>query len=117
VSRKTVWDRLRHNSFKEGDPPPETLKELSDLYCKVMGDPTDFSTGKFIVRQFDGMDGCWCDLPEATNVTGEVALRAWSAKTERGTKRVRFDEIDYYRIFPSDTRMKWDGSEGREMFR
>jgi hypothetical protein len=38
-------------------------------------------------------------------------------KTANGTKAVKFSEIDYYRIFPADTAMVWDGSEGREMFR
>jgi hypothetical protein len=64
---------------------------------------------------WDGMDGCW------TNCTGEVsrdeALRTWAKETDGGTQRVKFDEIDYYRIFPGGTRMAWDGSEGREMFR
>jgi hypothetical protein len=91
---------------------------LEDLYRRVM-QPTDIPNfaGWFTVRLFDGMDGCWCDLDEATNVTGDVALKVWSKKTKKGTKKVAFSEIDYFRIFPEDTRMTWDGSEGREMFR
>ncbi len=77
----------------------------------------DFENGRFTVRLWDGMDGCWCDLDEATNVDGKTALRVWLSRTHNGTKKISFDEIDYYRIFSADTRMKWDGTEGREMFR
>jgi hypothetical protein len=63
------------------------------------------------------MDGCWCDCSEATSVTGDVALQKWSKETKGGTEKVNFSQIDYYRIFPADTKMAWDGREGREMFR
>jgi hypothetical protein len=65
------------------------------------------------------MDGCWSDCSDAPDVDAATALAKWAAVTEGGTKRTRFAsaDIDYYRIFPSDTRMQWDGSEGREMFR
>lgn len=91
--------------------------ELVALYCRVMGDiPETFAKYEtFIVRVWDGMDGCWSDC------TGEVgcdeALRYWAEKTDGGTRRVSFSEIDYYRIFPGGTRMCWDGAEGRELFR
>jgi hypothetical protein len=69
------------------------------------------------VRGLEVIFGCWSDLDEATGVPAKKALAVWGVKTLNGTKQVRFDEIDYYRIFPADTRMGWDGSEGREMFR
>jgi hypothetical protein len=62
----------------------------------------------YIVRQWDGMDGCWTDC--TGDVGREEALRAWASR-----HNVSYDEIDYYRIFPDGTRMDWDGSEGREM--
>lgn len=97
------------------------LAEAIEIYCKKAHDfeacGLDFENGRFTVRIWDGMDGCWSDLDEATNVTGEVALRVWLERTSNGTRKISFDEIDYYRIFWADTRMKWDGSEGREMYR
>ena len=94
-----------------------TAEARETIYRHVMRphDLPDFKTGKFTVRQFDGMDGCWCDV--ATDVSGEEALRVWSDRTKDGTEKIKFADIDYYRIFPSDTHMVWDGSEGREMFR
>lgn len=68
----------------------------------------------FVVRLWDGMDGTWCDCGEPHALL-EGALAVWFQRTERGTKNVSFNEIDYYRIFPADTRMHY--SEGREMFR
>lgn len=93
------------------------MSEQETLYRNVMFpiDLPDFTVGKFTVRCWDGMDGCWCDV--AKDVTGAEALEVWCMKTANGTKAVKFSEIDYYRIFPADTAMVWDGSEGREMFR
>ena len=90
-----------------------------DHYKEVMGEDPGLITGvnHFTVRLWDGMDGCWCDCSEATNVLPVKALRVWNEKTSNGTKKIRFAEIDYYRIFPADTKMEWDGSEGKEMFR
>ena len=71
----------------------------------------------FTVRQWDGMDGCWCDAPEARGVPVDAALNAWMRYTENGTKKISYQEIDYYAIFPADTRMVWDGGPGGEMHR
>jgi hypothetical protein len=98
----------------EAGAAPEPLLAL---YCRVMGDVEAALTAhdRFVVRHWDGMDGCW------TNCTGEVgrdeALRVWAERTSGGTRQVSYAEIDYYRIFPGGTRMHWDGSEGREMHR
>jgi len=99
--------------------PIESLssKQLLQLYCCTMHEVEGFFVkhATFIVRHWDGMDGCW------TNCTGAVAhdeaLRTWAAKTEGGSKNIAYAEIDYYRIFPGGTHMLWDGSEGREMNR
>lgn len=90
--------------------------QLVELYLRIMGRTLDFAKHEtFVVRVWDGMDGCWTDC------TGEVgrdaALRYWAEKTDGGAHHVAFAEIDYYRIFPGGTRMAWDGSEGREMLR
>jgi hypothetical protein len=79
---------------------------LLDLYKRVMNDSIDFTQGTFTVRIWDGMDGCWTDVGEATNVSADKALEVWNERTKGGTEKIRFDEIDYYRIFPADTYMK-----------
>jgi hypothetical protein len=90
-----------------------TLPELIDIYEGIMR-PRDLTReGLWVVRLFDGMDGAWCDCTEA--VTPEAALRVWFEKTEGGSKATSFNDIDYYRIFPATTAMKWSGD--REMFR
>ena len=72
--------------------------------------------GPWVVRQWDGMDGCWADATGP--LTPPAALAVWNERTDSGTKRVSFkNDIDYYRIFPADTRMFLDGREGRELFR
>ncbi len=99
----------------------ELTNTLGDIYRKRMDSvdfdiPSyDFHTQRFSVRQWDGMDGCWCDI--ATDVSGLKALTLWFEHTDKGTRRLRFAEIDYVRIFPGETRMVWDGSPGAEMFR
>jgi hypothetical protein len=90
--------------------------DLLALYCRVMHMPTSFfKHATYVVRLWDGMDGCWTDC------TGEVArdeaLRYWADRTDGGRHHVAYGEIDYYSIFPGGTRMRWDGSEGREMHR
>jgi hypothetical protein len=92
-----------------------TLEEMEQKYREVMGPMILSEPGLFIVRLWDGMDGCWCDC--TTAVTKEAALKVWMEKTKDGTKKIAFSEIDYYKIFPAATSMLWDGSEGREMFR
>jgi len=91
--------------------------ELLAIYCRVMREGADFFVKyeTYVVRSWDGMDGCW------TNCTGNVgrdeALRYWADRTDGGTHQVDYAEIDYYRIFPGGTHMLWDGSEGQEMHR
>lgn len=96
---------------------PLSSDELCAIYCRIMGETCEVFDAhpSYIVRHWDGMDGCWTDC------TGEVArdeaLCYWADKTDGGTRNASYDEIDYYRIFPGGTRMHWDGSEGREMHR
>ena len=58
---------------------------------------------KFIVRLYDGFDQLWVDVSEP--VTKEEALRIWKEETNNGTKNSKFEHIDYYAIFPANTRM------------
>jgi hypothetical protein len=62
----------------------------------------------FIVRFYDGMDNQWMNV--SGSVPREEANKIWLEKTENGTKHISFDEIDYYKVFPADTRMIY--SEG-----
>lgn len=90
--------------------------ELLALYCRVMHVPAVFfKHATYIVRQYDGMDGCWTDC--TGDVPRDEALRTWATYTDGGAHNVAYAEIDYYQIFPGGTRMHWDGSEGREMHR
>jgi hypothetical protein len=90
--------------------------QLIELYRRVMGAALDFAKHEtFVVRLWDGMDGCWTDC--TGDVGRDEALRGWAERTDGGTHRVSYSEIDYFAIFPGGTRMLWDGSEGMEMHR
>ena len=100
-----------------GEVKALTSEALLATYCEVMRDTADVFVkyDSYVVRLWDGMDGCWCDCTGA--VGREEALRYWAEKTGGGAHHVSYAEIDYYRIFPGKTRMHLDGSEGRELFR
>lgn len=70
-------------------------------------------TDLYVVRHWDGFDGEWMD------VFGPAAKSAcdayWREKTDNGKKNSSYDDIDYYRVFPADTKMQY--SEGRSMTR
>lgn len=65
----------------------------------------------FVVRLFDGFDFEWMDV--SPPVCREEAERIWYEKTRGGTYKTRFDDIDYFRIFPANTVMHFS-KEGRE---
>ena len=58
---------------------------------------------RYIVRLYDGFDNLWIDVSKAVPL--EEAYTVWMDKTGNGTKTTSFQDIDYYAIFPSDTRM------------
>lgn len=60
---------------------------------------------KFVVRLWDGFDGIWMDVSDP--VSKEEADRIWNEKTEDGTKKTNYDDIDYYAIYPADTKMRF----------
>jgi len=81
--------------------PDETL-----ALATIIGEEIDKSApnvDKYIVRIYDGMDFVWTDVSEP--VTKKEADRIWSQKTDSGTKMTKFDDIDYYKVFPADTKM------------
>lgn len=106
--------RMVENMNKESSEKPN-FDEHFALAAREKALSPDLDEGPklFIVRLFDGMDGEWVNVSDA--VSEEEATKIWNEKTENGTKKIRFDEIDYFRIFPADTVMKY--SDGREMFR
>ena len=57
----------------------------------------------FIVRIYDGFDYEWYDVSDA--VSKEEADRIWNEKTNNGTQKTQYNDIDYYKIFPADTKM------------
>lgn len=59
--------------------------------------------GLFIVRLYDGFDNIWMDVSK--ELSFEEAMKTWREKTEDGMKNYEYDHIDYYEVFPSDTRM------------
>jgi NDP-sugar pyrophosphorylase family protein len=58
---------------------------------------------KFIVRLYDGFDNEWIDISEPT--TYEEAQQIWIQRTNNGTKNIKYEDIDYYKIFPANTTM------------
>ncbi len=58
---------------------------------------------KYIVRLYDGFDNKWMDVSKA--VTYTEAKKIWDERTKNGTEKTKFDDIDYYKIFPADTTM------------
>ena len=59
----------------------------------------------FIVRLYDGFDYVWIDISEP--VTKEEAKKIWNEKTKNGTEKTSFGDIDYFDIFPADTKMHY----------
>lgn len=90
--------------------------KLARIYAAVMGPTPGFLAGvRYTVRLWDGIDGAWVDCEGLVAVAPDEALRGWYRLTEGGTKKISFDEIDYYRVFLCGTEMYW--GHDREMFR
>ena len=70
----------------------------------------------YVVRLFDGFDYEWIDVSEP--VSYEEAKKIWNDRTDNGTKKKSFNDIDYFKIFPVDTVMKYseDGVYGTEKY-
>ena len=59
----------------------------------------------YTVRHYDGFDNNWIDILESVPYT--EARKLWDEKTAGGTQTTRYDDIDYYDIFESDTKMRY----------
>ena len=57
----------------------------------------------FIVRLYDGFDHIWIDVSKP--VEKSEADRIWNEETLNGTKNTKYEDIDYYCIFPANTKM------------
>jgi len=68
----------------------EKEKKTSDLY---------------VVRLYDGFDNLWIDITDP--ITKENAEKVLAKKTDNGKKNTCYDDIDYYWIFPANTKMKF----------
>jgi hypothetical protein len=64
----------------------------------------------FIVRLYDGFDYQWIDVSEP--VSKEDAQAIWNERTKNGTQNTNYSEIDYYAIFPADTKMLYSDGFG-----
>jgi hypothetical protein len=66
---------------------------------------------QWVLRHYDGFDNEWCDITQPLEAT--EAIRQYLEKTLKGTKWVGFNEIDYYRLFPADTKMVYSAHEDK----
>lgn len=57
----------------------------------------------YIVRLWDGGDHVWIDVSKP--LPREEADEIWNKETKNGTEKTKYDDFDYYRVFPADTRM------------
>lgn len=99
ISKQTIR-RLIEEHSEAGTIP---IQKLVDLVRAPAPTQMNSSSGLYVVRLYDGMDYVWMDVSKA--VPWDEAVRIWNEKTESGMEKTSFDDIDYYKIFPSDTRM------------
>ena len=62
---------------------------------------------KYIVRLYDGFDNLWIDISKP--LPYKEAHGVWLERTKNGTEKTKFDDIDYFKIFPADTVMLYRG--------
>lgn len=60
----------------------------------------------YIVRLYDGFDNVWIDICDPCPY--EKAKKIYDSKTDNGTKKIKYNDIDYYKIFESNTRMFYE---------
>ena len=64
----------------------------------------------FVVRLYDGFDNQWMDITKP--LPKAEAQKIWDEKTKNGTEKTNYGDIDYYNIYPADTRMTYSGGFG-----
>jgi hypothetical protein len=57
----------------------------------------------WVVRLYDGFDNIWMDVSKP--LPHNEANKIWMERTKDGTKNTKFSDIDYYRLFPADSKM------------
>lgn len=57
----------------------------------------------FVVRLYDGFDNEWMDVCDPCSK--EQADEILRVRTANGTKNTSYSDIDYYRVFPANTKM------------
>jgi hypothetical protein len=59
----------------------------------------------FVVRFYDGFDNEWMDCTKPISFAD--AASEWDRLTCQGTKNTSYNDIDYYAIFPANTKMAY----------
>lgn len=75
------------------------------------GTPATKEVGLFVVRFYDGFDNEWTDITKP--ITKEEAEKVLMQKTENGTIRTSFKDVDYYQVFPANTKMYFSSDKGK----
>ena len=106
------WDAIR-TALRDPDALTSGERSILSLHVipKINKDivrmkEIDEKSKLFIVRQYDGFDHEWIDITSA--VSKEDADKVWNKETRNGTRKTEFADIDYYKIFPADTKMLFD---------
>jgi hypothetical protein len=115
---RVLWNSLRLSVERYADSWQKShlaaARELRDLFRDYIDrsegrkavdkQPRQESeNGLYTMRVYDGFDNHWVDC--LTGVSLEEAQAYWNEKTKRGTEKTDFNDIDYYDIFPAETRM------------
>jgi len=80
------------------------FSQLEKVEEKV--DPTKL----YVVRLYDGFDNQWIDV--SGPVSRPEAEEIWKQKTDNGSHNTKFEDIDYYNIFPANTKMLYSNGFG-----
>lgn len=90
-AKKIVEKREREIALKErAEEREEMISRLSE-------------EEKYVVRQYDWFDHLWFDIK--SDILKKEAIKIWDEYTKNGTRNTRYEDGDYYAIFPANTRM------------
>jgi len=106
------WEAVR-GSLRDPDALTDEQRSILSLHVipRINKDivrmkEIDEKSRLFIVRLYDGFDHEWIDISSA--VSKEEADEIWNKETNNGTRNAVLGDIDYYKIFPADTKMVFD---------
>jgi len=103
---------------------PHEEEEMAETLRVFEGKPRENKNGSkdeddtqmYVVRLWDGMDGIWMDVSKPAS--RKEAEKIYNEKTANGTKNTRYEDIDYYGVFPADTTMRYSyEADSNGMFR